>query len=1112
MDTLNKDVDLRSQHNTEFQIIASDSIEDKSSALNIEASLKASFLGGLVEVKGSAKYLKDTKSSKQQARVTLHYRTTTKFMQLTMKQLGRGNVQHPYVFDQGIATHVVTAVFYGAQAFFVFDRDVSSVVFQFPEIGKKIKHFKDMCLEYKLVFQKKLAEMLPSIRGGGQEESRLADILRNKEQSPFKTHFLGSWLECKMTEMNVLRMYISLMKDIKMLSSKSEHDMAVLDHKAKYVLCFAFTSLCQEETYISDLSNYLRNHSTLQDLDSTNIDYARHEEEQWFSSQKVSEKMRERAKLFLDFAEANKDNSNTRFIAASVYNKDQSGAAIYLYEEGFKKSDCFEPPSKPEKPVVCGVTHDSVTLKIQPSQYGLSNLVQYIVEYSVPEKDEWKSVETSNKEESYTVSGLLPNTLYQFKCKAVCRQGVSKSSDTSNKVKTQPTSPPGQPSAVQIGSAEMTIGWLKPAVIGAGVSIDSYTVEYKEMRDSASSSDCADMWIKKRCENNEYTLKELKPETTYAIRLFSNCAEAGTSSQSVEGVLTTQAESKRLADKIQRQSELVNSGSPSIYTVPLQEVNIDKDGNCKRCFFGKENKRNNKTVIVVGATGAGKSTLINGMINYILGVKWDDGFRFKLINEGESKSQAESQTSVITAYEIGYQAGLTIPYSVTIIDTPGFGDTRGITRDRMITEQIRQFFSIPSGVDTVDAVCFVTQASLARLTQAQKYVFDSILSIFGKDIAENILMLVTFADGQTPPVLEAIKVSGVPCPKKKNGIPVHFKFNNSALFADKTFSEKTDDVNEDCDDDDDGGDNFDRMFWKMGVKSMKNFFDSLVKLQTKSLCLTKEVLKERKHLEVAVEGLQPQVQVALSKLDEIRKTRQIIEQHEAELSTNKDFEFEVELIKPVQEKITNHFITNCQQCHFTCHYPCAIPNDNDKRGCASMDSNGNCTACPGKCHWSIHFNQKYKWTYINVKEKRTAQDLKNKYEKAYGAKLSAQQIIEKQSEEIQKLEEAVISLIDESSRCLARLQEIALKPNPLSTPEYIELLIEGEKEEAKPGYMDRIKALQKMKEQALIIAKVFRKEKPNQAQPDRKQEDKSKAKKGIALWSWITGSDNSDKK
>ncbi|KAA8577581.1 hypothetical protein FQN60_002548 [Etheostoma spectabile] len=43
-----------------------------------------------------------------------------------MDHLGRGNMKkHQYVFDQGLATHVVTAILYGAQAFFVFDREVS---------------------------------------------------------------------------------------------------------------------------------------------------------------------------------------------------------------------------------------------------------------------------------------------------------------------------------------------------------------------------------------------------------------------------------------------------------------------------------------------------------------------------------------------------------------------------------------------------------------------------------------------------------------------------------------------------------------------------------------------------------------------------------------------------------------------------------------------------------------------------------------------------------------------------------------------------------------------------------------------------------------------------
>uniref|UniRef100_UPI003AAFA13B uncharacterized protein n=1 Tax=Centroberyx gerrardi TaxID=166262 RepID=UPI003AAFA13B len=283
---------------------------------------------------------------------------------------------------------------------------------------------------------------------------------------------------------------------------------------------------------------------------------------------------------------------------------------------------------------------------------------------------------------------------------------------------------------------------------------------------------------------------------------------------------------------------------------------MDMDG-CSSYSFGKESMRRNRTIMTFGATGSGKSTLINGMINYIVGIEWNDTFRFKLIDEDQMRSQAESQTSEVTAYKINHQEGFKIPYSLTIVDTPGFGDTRGIARDRAITEQIQRLFTSAEGVSEIDAVCFVTQASLPRLTATQKYVFDSVLSIFGKDVAENIRMLVTFADAQRPPVLEAVKVSGVPCPKTDRGLPVHFKFNNSALFADNR--------SEDMD--------FDKMFWSMGVKSMKTFFTALDKMTTKSLQMTKEVLEERRQLETAVEGLQPQVKAGLAKLEEIKMTK-----------------------------------------------------------------------------------------------------------------------------------------------------------------------------------------------------------------------------------------------
>ncbi|XP_078535180.1 uncharacterized protein LOC144821906 isoform X2 [Lissotriton helveticus] len=428
-----------------------------------------------------------------------------------------------------------------------------------------------------------------------------------------------------------------------------------------------------------------------------------------------------------------------------------------------------------------------------------------------------------------------------------------------------------------------------------------------------------------------------------------------------------------LNESIQIEKE---KSKPSIHQLQLHRQKIDRDGHLQKCTFGPQKPTyDDKVIMLLGAAGSGKTTLINGMVNYILGVKWEDGFRLKLIEEA-NQSQAVTQTSSITSYHLIHQEGFQVPYSLTIIDTPGFGDTRGIDRDRFIVEQIREFFS-PGGVDHLDAVCFVVQSSLARLTPSHRYIFDSILSIFGKDVADSILVLITFADGQKPPVLEAIREAEMPC-LMVNGAPVHFKFNNSALFAYNGCDESAEDAGED--------ENFDKMFWKMGVKNLKTFLTSLNKLETKSLRLTKEVLDERRKLEVIVEGLQPQIRAGLTKQEEIRKTIAILEQ------------------------------------------------DKDK-----MQANQN-------------------------------------YENARSKVMTSEGIYQQLNEEYAAVEETVAALIDEVSRCLRRLDEIALKPNPRSTPEYIDLLIQSEKEEAKPGYMERIQSLKAVRERAELIARVSRRE------------------------------------
>ena len=122
---LNAALSEKSQPSSQFEVIAEETTNDKLFALNISANLSLSFMSGLVNVSGAAEYLNDQKSSKNQSRVTLRYSCTSRFKQLTMEQLAVDKIQHPEIFEKGMATHVVTGVLYGGEAFFVFDREVS---------------------------------------------------------------------------------------------------------------------------------------------------------------------------------------------------------------------------------------------------------------------------------------------------------------------------------------------------------------------------------------------------------------------------------------------------------------------------------------------------------------------------------------------------------------------------------------------------------------------------------------------------------------------------------------------------------------------------------------------------------------------------------------------------------------------------------------------------------------------------------------------------------------------------------------------------------------------------------------------------------------------------
>lgn len=109
----------------EFDVITDDSISNKLHNLGVESNLALlNLLGGLVKTsRSAADYLQDNRKSNRQVRVVLQCRCVTKYKELKMPDSVK-IVSPGLLLDDILATHVVVRVEYGADAYFVFDKDL----------------------------------------------------------------------------------------------------------------------------------------------------------------------------------------------------------------------------------------------------------------------------------------------------------------------------------------------------------------------------------------------------------------------------------------------------------------------------------------------------------------------------------------------------------------------------------------------------------------------------------------------------------------------------------------------------------------------------------------------------------------------------------------------------------------------------------------------------------------------------------------------------------------------------------------------------------------------------------------------------------------------------
>ncbi|CAB9498683.1 Septin [Seminavis robusta] len=507
---------------------------------------------------------------------------------------------------------------------------------------------------------------------------------------------------------------------------------------------------------------------------------------------------------------------------------------------------------------------------------------------------------------------------------------------------------------------------------------------------------------------------------------------------------------------------------PGLHVVPHKIITLDREKTIRdnprltaEDFISLTKDRLNippggelKVALFVGSSGCGKSTTINSYVNYLYGVRFEDPFRLNLVDEPptvDRQTMSASQTHQVLGYLLKAPPALGGKHWILIIDTPGFGDTRGLAYDMNTVDQIRQFFM--AEINYLHAVCLVVKGTETKLDSKNRWIFDQVLSLFGKDIREIITLLMTFSDAAEPPAMTVINDARIEYNER-------FKLNNSAFFLKGNGRTDWDyDIN--------------HMFWKAGNRAFEAFSNFVLAQKEKSLAATKDVLDRREELKAGVESVRRNIDLGMVTLEKLDEAIPQIVKLQSLIDANKEFEIEVTEMELQTMPKKSNYNTVCENCSWTCHINCAIKNDDRKMGCAAMDrSSGHCKCCPNKCHWSDHRNLDYYYERVPVKKKQTNQELYGRYVSASSDKSKSEQLLEGLRTEFTSTQVEVYDSVHLIQSMINELQRIALRPSLYHEDEYFDIMIDLERKEKQCGWKQRVKMIEEVKQRSKFCSQV----------------------------------------
>ena len=391
-------------------------------------------------------------------------------------------------------------------------------------------------------------------------------------------------------------------------------------------------------------------------------------------------------------------------------------------------------------------------------------------------------------------------------------------------------------------------------------------------------------------------------------------------------------------------------------------------------------------MLLIGETGSGKTSFLNLLYNcgtvQALGCGFGkEGFEhFRRFNdiklENAQAISMESKTNDATLYNV--QVG---ELKVGIIDTPGFGDSRGLKQDEKNAQRIIELLRRE---EHINCVCLIINGRQPRTSASLKYVLTEITAILPKEILKNVIIVFSNTSDPLDLTFDPNALTtyfGEPVSQK------HIFFVENPYCRFEKAKVKVAQLG------------IDRV-----AESLQKSFEDTAKVLNKMCETIKDFQLVYTHRFIALyekkKAIEGNVLRMLTAYDNQIRLEKAIKEAKEEVdaavkskSLNKDFHSTQRFMKYIVEKTSYHnTLCGYSDCHSNCHVRCGLPKSFNKevfKNCACMGGSYNtCSVCGHG--YTYHYHDEALFKEVEVVKDLIDKDMQAKFQQATNAEERAQ--------------------------------------------------------------------------------------------------------------------------